>query len=434
MPDTLREPLDAHYDAEVIAGRTSVFKVIGSGVITGAADDDPSAIGTYSSAGAKFGLGILWIAPVLLPMMYIVVYLSAKIGPVYGKGLFACIRDQFPRWIVLPLVTLAFVGNIIEAAADLGGIGSALNLLIPLPIPVIVVATASIIYSIQYFGSYSLIRTIFRWLALVLFAYVAAALLAKPNLGEVLRSTFIPRVQFNAEFLGLLVACIGTSMSAYVYTWQSNQEVEEQIAMGRRRLFQRKGTSKRELKRTQRDVLVGMIFCNLILYFILMATGVTLHASGQTEVETAAQAAAALKPLAGAGATWLFVAGIVGVGFLAVPVMTTGAAYDVVQGIGREASLHDHPSENRLFYLIIFVVTVVAVGLNFLGFNPMRALVWSGIVQGFSVPPLLVIMMLLTNRKQVMGPRRNGRFTNVLGWATTAITFAATACLVVSWF
>jgi NRAMP (natural resistance-associated macrophage protein)-like metal ion transporter len=434
MARKIREPLDSRYDAEAIAGKPSLFKVIGSGVITGAADDDPSAIGTYSSAGAKYGLGMLWIAPVLLPMMYIVVYLSAKIGQVYGKGLFACIRDQFPRWVLMPLVILAFVGNIIEAAADLGGIGSAMNLLVPLPIPVLVLATAAIIYTIQYFGSYSLIRSIFRWLALILFAYVAAAILAKPDPAAVLRSTFLPSIRFNSDFFGIVVACIGTSLSAYVYTWQSNQEVEEQIAMGRRRVFQRKGTSKRELQRTQRDVLIGMIFCNLILYFILMATGVTLHAAGQTEIETAAQAAAALKPLAGAGATWLFVAGIVGVGFLAVPVMTTGAAYDVVQGLGREASLHDHPSENKLFYLIIFLVTALAVALNFLGFNPMRALVWSGIVQGFSVPPLLVVMMLLTNRKQVMGPRRNNRGTNILGWATTAITFAATACLVASWF
>ncbi|MBV9882016.1 MAG: divalent metal cation transporter, partial [Sphingomonadaceae bacterium] len=269
MPDTLREPLDSRYDKEAIEGRANLFKVIGSGIITGAADDDPSAIGTYSSAGAKFGLGVLWIAPVLFPMMYVVVYLSAKIGQVYGKGLFACIRDQFPRWVLGPLVALAFLGNIIEAAADLGGIGSALNLVVPLPIPLITLGVAAIIYLIQYFGSYSTIRSIFRWLALILFAYVAAAILAKPDPMEVLRSTFVPRIQFNAEFLSLIVACIGTSLSAYVYTWQSNQEVEEQIAMGRRRLFQRKGTSKRELARTRRDVLVGMIFCNLILYFIL---------------------------------------------------------------------------------------------------------------------------------------------------------------------
>ncbi|MBP2301080.1 Nramp family divalent metal transporter [Azospirillum picis] len=438
MKDHAHEPPERGKAAEIQGqperGKSGIFRMIGSGVVTGAADDDPSAIGTYASAGARFGLNILWIAPVLLPMMYVVVYLSAKIGQVYGKGLFACIRDQFPRWVLMPLVTLAFIGNIIEAAADLGGIGAALNLLVPLPIPLLVVCTAAVIFAIQYFGSYSLIRSIFRWLALILFAYVAAAILARPDPVEVLRSTLIPRIRFDAEFLSIIVACIGTSLSAYVYTWQSNQEVEEQIAIGRRRLWQRKGATRREMERTKRDVLVGMVFSNVILYFIILSTGTTLHSAGQTEIETAAQAASALEPLAGEAAKYLFAAGVVGVGFLAVPVMTTGAAYDVVQGIGREGSLHDRPSENKLFYGIIATVTVLAVAMNFLGFNPMKALVWSGIVQGFSVPPLLLIMMLLTNRRTVVGARTNGRLTNILGWTTTLVTFLCTMALVVSWF
>jgi Mn2+/Fe2+ NRAMP family transporter len=434
MNDQPSEPQGIGHKTEAERSEGGLFRIIGSSVVTGAADDDPSAIGTYASAGARFGLGILWIAPILLPMMYVVVYLSAKIGQVYGKGLFACIRDQFPGWVLMPMTVLAFVGNIIEAAADLGGIGAALNLLVPLPIPLIVVGTAVLIFGLQYFGSYTLIRNIFRWLALILFAYVASALLAKPDPLEVLRSTFIPRVRFDAEFLSIVVACIGTSLSAYVYTWQSNQEVEEQIAIGRRRLWQRKGATRGEMKRTCRDVFIGMLFSNVILYFIILSTGATLHSAGQTEIETAAQAAAALKPLAGEAAAYLFVAGVVGVGFLAVPIMTTGAAYDVVQGIGREGSLHDAPSENKLFYGIIAVVTALAVGLNFLGFNPMKALVWSGIVQGFSVPPLLLIMMLLTNSRKVVGARTNGRLTNFLGWTTTLVTFLCTVALVVTWF
>lgn len=431
--DRIREPLEADTQVRTPPPSGGVVKIVGAGVVTGAADDDPSAIGTYASAGAKFGLGFLWVAPVLLPMMYVVVYLSAKIGQVYGKGLFACIRDHFPKWVLTPMVILAFTGNLIEAAADLGGIGAALNLLIPIPVPLIVVATGAIIFTIQYFGSYTLIRQLFRWLALFLFAYVVAAIMAKPDPLEILQATFVPRVQFSAEFLSLVVACIGTSLSAYVYTWQSNQEVEEQIAIGRRRLWQRQGATRREMKSTSRDVLTGMIFSNIIVYFIIMATGLTLHPAGQTEVETAAQAAAALEPLAGEAATYLFAAGVVGVGFLAVPVLTTGAAYDVVQGIGRHGSLHDDPSENRLFYGIIAAVMVLAVGMNFLGFNPMRALVWSAIVQGFSVPPLLLLMMLLTNSRKVVGARTNGRWTNFLGWTTTVVTFLCTAALIVSW-
>jgi Mn2+/Fe2+ NRAMP family transporter len=433
--DWQRKPLGAASDTTAVPEpRDGIFRLVGKGVVTGAADDDPSAIGTYSSAGATFGLPILWIAPVLLPMMYVVVYVSAKIGQVYGKGLFACIREQFPRWVLVPMVSLAFLGNIIEAAADLGGMGAALNLLVPLPIPALVAISAAVIYTIQYFGSYTTIRVVFRWLALILFAYVAAAIMARPNLRDVLVYTFVPHVQFDGAFIAIIVACIGTSLSAYVYTWQSNQEVEEEIAMGRVRLFQRKGATRRELMHTRRDVLTGMIFSNVILYFILMATGATLHPAGHTNIETAAQAASALEPLAGPAAKWLFALGVIGVGFLAVPVMTTGAAYDLIQGIGRHASLHDHPEDNRLFYGIIAAVSSLAVSLDFLGFNPMRALIWSGIVQGFSVPPLLLIMMILTNRKDVMGARINSRSTNLLGWATTLVTFACTAALVASWF
>ncbi|EZP73922.1 Cation transporter [Sphingomonas paucimobilis] len=432
MSTEIREPLESETLGAPRA--PGLIRKLGAGIVTGAADDDPSAIGTYASVGAKYGLGFLWIAPVLLPMMYVVVYLSAKIGQVYGKGLFACIRDQFPRWVLFPMVTLAIIGNVIEAAADLGGIGAALNLFIPLPVPVIVVGAATIIFTLQYFGSYSLIRRVFRWLALILLAYGAAAVMARPDPVEVLRATFLPTIRLDAGSISLIVACIGTSLSAYVYTWQSNQEVEEQIAIGRRQLWQRKGASAGEMKRTSRDVLTGMIFSNIILYFILLATGVTLHPAGETDIATAAQAAAALEPVAGEAAKYLFAAGIAGVGFLAVPVMTTGAAYDVVQCMGSEGSLHDAPRQNRLFYGIIALVTVVAVAMNFLGFNPMKALVWSGIVQGMLVPPLLLLMMMLTNRPGVVGARTNGRWTNMLGWMTTLVTFLCAAALVTSWF
>jgi Mn2+/Fe2+ NRAMP family transporter len=327
----------------------------------------------------------------------------------------------------------ALVGNIIEAAADLGGIGAAANLLLPIPVPLIVVIAASGLVAVQVLGSYDLIRRTFKWLSLALFAYVAAAVMAKPHMGEVLRGTFMPRMRFDAGFLSMVVACIGTSLSAYIYTWQSNQEVEEQIAEGKSRWWQRRGASKSEVERTRRDVASGMLFSDAILYFIILSTGATLHVNGSVQIETAAQAAAALEPLAGPGAKWLFAAGVIGVGFLAVPVMTTGAAYDLVQTFGKEGNLHLKWSEARLFYGVIVIVSFIAVLLNFLGFNPMRALVWSGIVQGFSVPPLLLLMMLLTGDRRFMGDRVNGRMTTMLGWTTTAVTFAAAICLVATW-
>jgi Mn2+/Fe2+ NRAMP family transporter len=412
----------------------TAFRVLGNGIITGAADDDPSAIGTYASAGAQFGLGILWVAPLLLPMMYVVVYISAKLGQVSGKGLFSVIRDRYPRMVLYPLVIGAFAGNLIEAAANLGGVGAALNLLVPLPITLFVMCVAVIILTVQIFGSYFLLRRIFRWLTLALFAYVAAAVMAKPDAFEVLRATIIPRVEFSTEFMSILVACIGTSLSAYIYTWQSNQEVEDEIALGRKTLAQRKGATDEELLHKRRDVLTGMVFANVILYFIILSTGVTLHPAGDTHIETAAQAAAALEPLAGEGAKYLFALGVIGVGFLAIPVMTTGAAYDLVQAFGKKGSLHAKPTDAKLFYGVIAAVTLLAMVLNFLGFSPMRALVWSGIVQGFSVPPLLFMMLLMTSDRRVMGERRNGWLTNVLGWATTAVTFLALIALALTWF
>jgi Mn2+/Fe2+ NRAMP family transporter len=433
MGEPIREPLEARERHASSEPPTSLFRMVGSGVITGAADDDPSAIGTYASAGAKYGLAFLWVAPVLLPMMYAVVYLSSKLGQVYGKGLFDAIRDRFPRWVLYPMLVGGVVGNVIEAAADLGGVAAALNLHVPLPIPVIVALAAMVVFAFQWFGSYALLRKVFRWLALALLAYVIAAVMTKPDLREVLRATLTPRIQLDAQFLSLVVACIGTSLSAYIYTWQSNQEVEEEIAVGRRHWWQRRGASRTELRRTRRDVLIGMLFSNLILYFVILSTGATLHAAGRTEIESAAHAAEALRPLAGDLAGLLFIAGVVGVGFLAVPIMTTGAAYDLVQSFGRQGSLHDKPRDAGLFYGTIAGVTVVAVGLNTLGFNPMKMLVWSGIVQGFSVPPLLVLMLIMTNDRRMMGDKVNGPGTNLLAGGTAIVTFAATLFLVGTW-
>jgi Mn2+/Fe2+ NRAMP family transporter len=326
------------------------------------------------------------------------------------------------------------LGNVIEAAADLGGMAMALNLYIPMPVPWLVAVVALAVFALQLFASYTLIRNVFRWLALALLAYVGAAILAKPNMLEVLQGTFVPRIQFTQEFLSILVAMIGTSLSAYLYTWQSNQEVEEEIAVGRKKLSQRFGASGRELRKTQREVLVGMLFANLVMYSIMLATGSTLHAAGTHDIETAAQAAEALRPLAGDVAGLLFTVGVVGVGFLAIPIMTVGAAYDLGQALGwKNCSLHARPREAKKFYVAVGGFTLIAVLLNFLGFNPFKALIWAGIVQGFSTPPLLLLIMLMTNNRKIMGDKVNTRGMNVLGWTTTAAIFLATVGLIATW-
>lgn len=419
---------------EAKRGGRRMLRTLGLGLITGAADDDPSAIGTYASAGAAIGPSFLWTAPATYPMMCGVVYLAAKLGQVSGKGLFQVIKDNYPRWILYPAVTGVMLGNTIEAGADIGGMSAALGLLIPVPRPIIIITVALSILAVQIWGSYELIRNVFRWLALTLLAYIGAAILAKPDLREVLRGTFIPTLRFDAQFLSMLVAVIGTTLSAYLYTWQSNQEVEEEIAKGRKRLWQRKGATRNELRQTRMDVVSGMFFSNLVMYFIMLSTASTLHPSGKTDISTAAEAAEALRPLAGDAAGLLFALGIIGVGFLAVPIMTTGAAYDLSQVMGWKHSLHAKPSEAKQFYLAIVGFTALAIGMNFLGFNPMKALVFSGVVQGFSTPPLLLLIMLMTNNRKIMGGQTNGLGINILGWVTTAAIFTATALLVVSWF
>lgn len=427
-----REDRGAKHEKE--SGQKGIGRALGLGVVTGAADDDCSAIGTYASAGAQFGPALLWMAPVTFPMMFAVVYLSSKLAQVTGKGLFHVIKDQYPRWILWPALIGVSIGNTIEAAADLGGMAAALNLFIPLPIPLIATIVAVAILVLQIFGSYTLIRNIFRWLALALFAYAGSALLARPDLSEVLRGTFVPTIQFSREFLSITVAIIGTTLSAYLYSWQTNVEVEEEIAKGRTTLAQRRGATSNELRQARIDIVIGMFFSNLIMYFIILSTGATLYKSGQTEIQSAAQAAEALRPLAGDAAGILFAAGIIAVGFLAVPIMTTGAAYDVCQVMGWKSSLHAKPKEAGKFYLIIVAFTAIAIGMNFLGFNPMKALVYSGIVQGFSTPPLLLLIVLMTMNRRLMGERVNSVWMNLLGWLTVIASFSASAALVVTWF
>jgi NRAMP (natural resistance-associated macrophage protein)-like metal ion transporter len=410
-----------------------VFRSIGLGLITGAADDDPAAIGAYATAGAMLGPSFLWTAPVTVPLIFAVVYLSSKIGQVSGRGLFAVIREYYPRWILYLFLVGILVGNTIEAGADIGGMAAAIGLLVPIPLGWIVIPTGLTVLALQIWGSYTLIRQIFRWLAVALLAYVGAAILAKPDLWPVIKGSLIPTLHWNREYLSILVAVMGATLSAYLYTWQSNQDVEEDISMGRRRLTDRIGTTTAELRHSAHDIAFGMFFSNLVMYFIILSTAATLFKAGKTDINTAAEAAEALRPLAGNAARLLFAIGVIGVGFLAVPVMTMGAAYDLCQTFGWKHGLHAKFGEARAFYVSITAVTFVAMGMNFFGINPMRALVWAGIVQGFSTPFLMLIVMMITNNRLIMGRWVNKRAINVLGWITTAAMFAVTIALVAMW-
>ena len=428
---TLEARYQSHTPRPVPKG---VFRSIGLGLITGAADDDPSAIGTYATAGAQYGTSLLWMVPVLYPMMFAVVYLSSKVGQVTGQGLFAVIKQHYPRWLLHFALVGVIIGNTIEAGADLGGMAAALNLILPIPIGWLVIGLTAAMLLLQIYGSYTVIRNIFRWLALALLAYLGSALLAKPDLGSVIRGTLIPTIHLNREFLAMVLAIIGTSLSAYIYTWQSNQDVEEDISMGRRRLIDRLGTTKAELNHSARDIGFGMFFSALVMYFIVLSTAATLFRSHITEISTAAQAAQVLSPLAGRAAGLLFAIGVVGVGFIAVPVMTTGAAYDLCQTFGWPHGLHKSPRQCREFYISIAIVTMIAMTMNFFGMNPIKALVWAGMVQGFSTPFLMIMVMLITNKRSIMGRWVNTPYVNLLGWITTISVSLVSLGLVVSWF
>ena len=431
MPETTTQTPGTN--VEKSSPRTGLLRSFGLGIITGAADDDCSAVGTYSQAGAGFGYTLLWTAPLLLPMMVTVVYLSSKLGQVTGQGLFSAIRSHYPRWFLYLVLTAVIIGNTIEAGADIGGIAAAIHLVAPVPQSLLVafVAVASLV--LQIWGSYRVISNIFRGLSLTLLAYVISMFLAHPDYAAIVHAVFHPAIRLNRDTLAILVAMIGTALSAYLFTWQSNEEVEEKIAAGKIHLHQRRGTTQRHLQRTLLDVFFGMFFSALVMYAIIIATAATLYASGKHSIDNAADAAAALAPLAGHAASLLFTLGIVGVGFLAIPVMTTGAAYDICQSVNASNGLHLSLRDGKVFYGSVTAVMLAAALMNFLGINPMRALVFAGIVQGFSTPPLMLLNMHMTNRREVMGDKINRPLLNVVGWLTTAVMFAASAALIYTW-
>lgn len=409
-----------------------IFRSAGLGLITGAADDDPSAIGTYARAGAMFGPSILWVVPLAFPMMFTVVFLSSKIGQVAGEGLAAVIRSHYPRRVLYLVMVALVVGNTIQAGADIGGVAAALKLLLPVPTAWIVIPATLAIISLQVWGSYTLIRNIFRWLTLALFGYIGSAILTKPDPWTIIRGTFLPSIHFNTAFLTMLVAVIGSCISPYLYVWQAAHEVEEDIAMGRRRLGDRRGTTREELRHVALDIGLGMFFSSFVIYFVILATASALSGTGKTDINTAAEAAEALRPLAGNAAGLLFAIGIVGVGFLAVPVMTTGAAYVLCETFGWKHGLHAKPAEARKFYCAIAACTTGAMAIALLGLNPIKALFWAAIVQGMLAPPLMVLIMLITNNRAIMGRWVNGRLLNFLGWTTIAAVSAAALGLLVT--
>ena len=428
-----RRPIDAQ-EAEYRAERNPLKRfgrMLGPGLITGASDDDPSGIGTYAQAGAQFGFATLWTTLAMLPMMTAVQYMCAKIGLVTGRGLAGVLREHYPRAVLYPAVIALVIANTLNAGADIGAIAAAINLLVPIPAIVFIVPVSLGLVALQVFGSYRLIEKVFKWLALALLAYIAAALFARPDLGKVVAGTFLPTIRLDAKYIGILVALLGTTISPYLFFWQASQEVEEEISMGRRRLRQRQGASRFELRFALIDTIVGMTFSEIVAYFIILATGATLFVAGKTEINSATDAAQALRPLAGDASALLLAVGLIGAGVLAVPVLTGSAAYGVSEAFGWRSGLDRKPTWAPQFYAVIIAATIVGIGINFVGINPITALVLSAVLNGIIAAPLLVLVMFISNNRRAMGEQTNGRLLNVLGWVTTSIMGIAALALIV---
>ena len=408
-----------------------LLKAFGPGLITGASDDDPSGIGTYAQAGAQYGFTTLWTTLAMLPMQTAVQYMCAKIGLVTGKGLAGVLREHYPR-ALYPAVLALVIASTLNAGADIGAIAAALNLLVPIPAIIFIVPVSLGIIGLQVFGTYRLIEKVFKWLALALLAYIGAALFARPDVASVLAGTLVPTIRLDPAYIGILVALLGTTISPYLFFWQASQEVEEQIGIGRRHLRQRQGASRFELKYALWDTIAGMVFSEIVAYFIILATGATLFAAGKTDVASATDAAQALRPLAGDASVLLFAIGLIGSGVLAVPVLTGAAAYAVTEAFRWRWGLDRKPTRAPQFYVVIIAATLVGMAINFLGINPITALVLTAVLNGLIAPPLLVLVMLVSNDRKAMGERTNGRLLNVVGWVTTIAMGVAAVALVVT--
>ena len=397
------------------------MKSLGPGIITGAADDDPSGIATYSVAGAQLGTKLLWTALLTWPLMAVVQMMCARIGMVTGQGLAGNFKQRFPRWLLLAFVIALLVANTINIAADLAGMADAAAMLSGFNSHWFVVVFALLISWATVRLQYKQIANVLKWLVLVLFAYPVTAFIDGADWGEVLHATLVPSIPHTSNEWATLVAILGTTISPYLFFWQASEEVEEEKSAGQVSLAQRKGASEEEIQLRNVDVGVGAFFSNMVMFFIILTTAITLNRHGITNIETSRQAAEALRPFAGNFAAILFTLGIVGVGFLAIPTLAGSTAYAFAETLGWRQGLNKKLRQARWFYALILVSTAAGVALDFIGVNPVRALYWTAVINGLLAPFLLVAILIVAADKKLMQNQPSSR----LGWIVVAITTVA---------
>lgn len=399
------------------------WATLGPGLTTGAADDDPSGIATYSQTGAQYSTSLLWLAAFTFPLMAIVQEMCARIGLVTGRGLAGNIKRHYPAWVLYVCTALLFIANTFNIGADLGAMAKAVQLIWPsfgfAPL-VIFFTVLSLI--LQIFTSYAQYAKYLKWLALVLLAYIFSAFFVNLNAKDIIFHTLVPHISLNRDQIFLICGILGTTISPYLFFWQTSQEVEEQIMEGKTSIKLRESeTSNAEIKKMRIDVWTGMFFSNITMFFIIVTCAAALYQNGITDIKTAADAAAALKPIAGPFASLLFALGIVGIGLLAVPVLAGSTAYAMSEAMGWKQGLYRKLKEARPFYGIIIISMFLGLLMNFVGLDPIKGLIYAAVLNGLVAPVILILIVQLSSNKKIMNSRANGRLGTALGWTVTTL-------------
>ena len=422
-------------DSVIRSSKPRLLGILGPGLITGASDDDPSGIATYSQAGAQFGFGLAWTMLFSYPLMSVVQETSGRIGRTTGRGIAGNMRMYYPNWLLHAIVVLLLIANTINIGADLGAMSDALRLLIGGPAALYVVVFGIVSVVLQVFIKYSRYVSALKWLTLSLFVYFGTVLFVHIPWTEVARGLFIPKFSNDASFWTAVVAIFGTTISPYLFFWQASEEVEEEKAKPERiPLKDAPEQAKGAIERIRLDTYVGMAFSNIVALAIMITTGATLHAHGVTNIETSSQAAEALKPVAGSFAFAIFALGVIGTGLLAIPVLAGSAAYALGEarkwpiGLGRE------PLQAKAFYATIALATIIGACLNFTAIDPIKALYWSAVVNGIVAVPVMAVMMMMTARRDIMGPSTVPLTMRIFGWLATMIMGAAAVVMVFQLF
>ena len=407
---------------------------LGPGLITGASDDDPSGIATYSQSGAQFGYAMCWVMLFCFPLMVAIQEISARIGRVTGQGIAGNIRAHYSRWLLYVIVGLLLLANTINLGADLGAMAAALQLLIGGPAGLYVVAFAIGCTWLEVFSRYQRYVSILKWISFVLLAYVAVALVVHVPWGLVVYRTLVPNFSLNTDYVVTVVAVLGTTITPYCFFWQSSQEAEdERIDPTAHALIDAPEQAPVEIARMRFDTYIGMGYSNVVSLFIIVATAATLNAHGITDIQTSAQAAEALRPIAGVLTFALFATGIIGIGLLAVPVLAGSGAYALGEALGWTTGLDRQPLDAKAFYATIAVSTLIGIGINFIGLDPIKALFWSAVINGVVAVPLMVIIMLMAMRRDVMGRFVLPRALWAMGWLCTGTMAVAVAIMFATW-